>query len=137
MIYQTELTISGLANYYTIFLRNESKKELGRILFTLSNKNLIVIDDLITNEKSRGFGTILTNEFIEYSQKNFSSTTQVIGYVRHDEIFNSRLLVPFAEALRLRQRRNRFWSKFGFKILEEKSYHDNMSVELKDLKKFL
>jgi len=134
MNYKTEIKISG--EYFTIFLVSDKNKELARLLFTKYERS-VRIDDLITPKRRWGYGTILVNEFIKHCHNNFHPSIIVYGYVRHEEIFSSNLGVNIVEALFFRKIRNRFWQNFGFTILEEIDYHDNMIANLSDLRQKL
>ena len=135
MNHRYNITISNRGGYFTIFLKSDLEKNLARILFTLgSNEDYIIIDDLLTSKRGCGYGTTLVNQFIDYAKNNFSHSIRIKGYVRHDEIFNYSLGISMEEGLISRKRRNNFWRKFGFNIIEDKNYHDNILSELGELK---
>ena len=111
-----------------------SGTELSVLLFDEKlDLNEIKIIDLLTRQKFKGYGTFVTNIFIQFCKKNYSKNTKVYGSSYHQEYAGSNnIILEEINALQ-RIRRNKFWKEFGFYIVLINPIYDRIEATLSDL----
>lgn len=113
-----------------------SNRELCKLLFDEINEigstkiSRIKIVDLLTRERSGGYGTAAVNYFIDYCKKHYPPSILAYGLVYHQEhVYH----ISQQDKEFYRNRRNGFWQKFGFNITLNKVYEDRMEAKISDL----
>lgn len=113
-----------------------TNRELCTLLFDeLTKSGSSKIDRIkivdLTGERFKGYGTATVKHFINHCKEHHQSSILVYGVVYHQEIADSN--TSQQDKKFHRDRRNRFWQKFGFKVTLKQDSHDEIEANLLEL----
>ena len=128
----TRIQITSIINdgFYIYLYPQKSNSQSIYLCVTLSD-NFIRIEDLVGNGEhsgfqNKGYGTLLVNLAIQIIRLIYNDRPNILVTGRVSNMDDEDLV-------RSSQRRNHFWSSFGFKLKDQKAYNTRMEARLSDL----